>query len=105
MSERFGAIMAELRQRYDHIVIDTPPVLVVPDTRVIAQHADMILFTVHWDQTNKSQVQSALRSFETVNQHIDGLILNRINPKRAQKYGSQSTYGAYGNFGSAYFSE
>ena len=104
-SPAFSEFLDDMRARYDFVVIDTPPVLVVPDTRVIAQHADMILFTVHWDQTNKSQVQSALRSFETVNQHIDGLILNRINPKRAQKYGSQSTYGAYGNFGSAYFSE
>ncbi|PJE36147.1 chain-length determining protein [Pseudooceanicola lipolyticus] len=102
-SESFARLLAEAKREYDLIVLDTPPVLVVPDARIIAQNADVILFAVKWDSTSKSQVEEALRMFESVNQRVSGLILNHISPKGMKRYGYGGKYGAYSAYGRKYY--
>jgi capsular exopolysaccharide synthesis family protein len=102
-SERFQDLMNELRTRYDFIIIDTPPVLVVPDARVIGQVADAIIFAVAWDRTSRAQVTEALRQFATVNVRVTGLALSQISPKGMKRYGYGGRYGAYSSYGKAYY--
>lgn len=102
-SPRFAEFLASAREIYDIIIIDTPPVLVVPDARIVAQHSDVVLFTVRWDQTTKTQVRDALHMFETVGVTVDGLVLNQVDPKGMRKYGYGEAYGAYGSYGSEYY--
>ena len=102
-SESFGELIREVRAKYDVIILDTPPVLVVPDARILAQHVDALLFAVHWDSTSKTQVQDALRMFETVNQPVTGLVLNQIDPKGMKRYGYGERYGAYASYGQRYY--
>jgi succinoglycan biosynthesis transport protein ExoP len=102
-SDKFSALIAESREKYDVIIIDTPPVLVVPDARIIAQVADAVLFSVKWDSTSKNQVDEALRMFHNSNQRIAGLVLSQINAKRMKHYGYGGRYGAYAGYGSKYY--
>ena len=99
-SAAFSKLIAEVREKYDTIIIDTPPVLVVPDARIVAQHVDAMLFVVAWDRTPKSQVTAALHMFEASGQKISGLVLNQINPKGMRNYGYGGKYGGYGAYGS-----
>lgn len=100
-SNAFGDFIESLRGSYDHIVIDTPPVLIVPDARLLAQAADWFLFVVHWDVTLKSQVQEALARFSSLGLSPSGLALNKISETRMREYG----YGhnAYGQYGGNYY--
>lgn len=102
-SERFSQLMEKARDAYDVILIDTPPVLVVPDARVIAQSADALLFVVKWDSTTKSQVEDALHMFDTANQRVHGLALNQISVKGMKRYGYGGKYGAYSSYGRKYY--
>ncbi len=102
-SEKFKAMLQDMRARYDFIVIDTPPVLVVPDARIIAQHADAVLFTVKWDSTTKPQVDESLRLFRDANLRIAGLVLSQISPRGMKRYGYGGKYGAYGAYGAKYY--
>lgn len=102
-SQRFAELIQTAREQYDHIVIDTPPVLVVPDARIIAQNTDAIVFVVHWDKTIKPAVVDALREFESVNAQVSGLVLNQINVKGMRRYGYGDKYGAYASYGSKYY--
>ncbi|MCA1338148.1 polysaccharide biosynthesis tyrosine autokinase [Pseudooceanicola marinus] len=104
-SQSFGRMIEEARQHYDQIIIDTPPVLVVPDARVIAQHVDAILFVVHWDRTERGQVEAALDLFESVNHPVNGLVLNKISPAGMRRYGYGHKYGyGYGyGYGGKYY--
>ena len=101
-SERFAAMMATARAEYDFVIIDTPPVLIVPDARIIAQHADVTIFVVKWDQTTPEQVNDALHMFDSVNHPVSGLALNQINPRGMKRYGYYQ-YGTYARYGKRYY--
>ena len=102
-SDRFKSFISEMRDQYDFIIIDTPPVLVVPDARIISQNADAILFSVKWDSTNKGLVEESMRFFHNSNQRITGLVLSQIDEKGMKRYGYGGEYGAYGAYGKGYY--
>ncbi len=94
-SERFHHFMTQAREKYDVVIIDTPPVLVVPDARVIAKSVDAILYSVLWDKTTKSQVAEGLNQLSMLGLGVSGLVLDHIDPKRMKRYGYGGKYGSY----------
>lgn len=102
-SDAFRDLLAQLRTTYDAVVIDCPPVLVVPDARIMAPHADAVLFTVRWDSTSEYEIEEALRIFHSSGQRISGFILGQIDLQRMKNYGSHGQYSAYSNYGSSYY--
>lgn len=97
-SDKFKAFISDLRDAYDYVIIDTPPVLAVPDARVIGQSVDAILYTVKWDSTTHRQVNEGLKSFETVNLKVTGLVLGQISSKGMKRYGYGDSYAAYDSY-------
>lgn len=104
-SEKFKSFIEDVRNKYDYIVIDTPPVLVVPDARVIGQHCDAIMFSVKWDSTNKAQVRAALKALSSVNLKISGLVLSQIDAKGMKRYGYGDRGGAYAAYSNGYYDD
>ncbi len=102
-SEAFSAMLAEAQEQYDIVIIDTPPVLVVPDARVIAPKVDATVFVVHWDRTSTTQVQEGLRMLDMPNTRLAGLVLSQIDPKGMRRYGYGERYGAYAAYGGKYY--
>ena len=102
-SARFASLIEGLRHRYDIVIIDMPPVLLVPDTRIVAQRADAVLFAVKWDHTSRAQLAEAIRQFDIAGTQIAGLVLTQIDPKGMKKYGYGGKYGAYGAYQSKYY--
>jgi len=102
-SESFRHLIERLRDEYDYAIIDTPPVLVVPDSRVIGQHVDAIIYSVNWDRTTRTQVQEGLRQFATVNLRVTGLVLSQIDPAGMKRYGYGDKYGAYSRYARGYY--
>ncbi|MDV7144301.1 GNVR domain-containing protein [Tropicimonas sp. TH_r6] len=86
-SEAFGGFLDEARKRYDRIIIDTPPVLAVTDSRVIGAHVDAILYVVRWDSTERSQISAGIRSLRTAKLPVSGLVLTQVDPKGMRRYG------------------
>jgi capsular exopolysaccharide synthesis family protein len=103
-SNRFKDFIAERRDTYDTIIVDTPPVLIVPDSRIIAQVADATLFSVKWDSTTRPQVDESLRLIQNANQKVTGLILSQVDAAGMKKYGYGGSYGAYAGYGAQYYS-
>ncbi len=97
-SDKFHAFLGDLRKKYDYVIIDTPPVLAVPDARVIGQSVDAILYTVKWDSTTRRQVSEGLKSLRSVGAAVTGLVLAQINKRGMKRYGYGDSYGAYGDY-------
>jgi capsular exopolysaccharide synthesis family protein len=104
-SARFAALLEMARRNYDFVIIDTPPVLVVPDARVIGQLVDTVIYAVHWDKTHRHNVAEGLRLLGSVNVPVSGMVLSQIDPVGMKKYGYAATYGAYGKAAAAYLEQ
>jgi len=99
-SEGFRALITEARRRYDHIIIDTPPVLLVPDARIVSQMSDYTMLAVAWNRTTREQVLHAKMMFESIGRPIDGFVLNNIKKNRLGR-GAQNAY--YYKSGAKYY--
>ena len=97
-SNTFSDFIKGLREHYDHIIIDTPPVLAVPDARVIGQLVDAVIYTVKWDSTPHRQVLDGLKSLQSVNVRVSGLVLNQVDGNKMKRYGYADSYGDYSSY-------
>ena len=89
-STRFDELLAFLSTKYDCIIIDTPPVLAVTDSIVIARHSTANLVVARYAKTAIQELEIVVNRFEQANLKINGFILNDI--LREAGYG----YGGYG---------
>lgn len=88
-SEAMRAVLAELRGRFDIIVVDTPPLLPVADGAVAAAWADGVVLLVRTAKTPRQQVAHSLRSLESVGARLIGSVMT-MSPM-----GSSSRYSSY----------
>lgn len=69
-----------LREQFDVIILDAPPLLPVMDTRILADHADQILFVMAWRNTPKTLAKRALKSLSFNSDKIAGVVINKVDP-------------------------
>ncbi|MEM6602488.1 MAG: CpsD/CapB family tyrosine-protein kinase, partial [Pseudomonadota bacterium] len=80
-------LLDELKQRYQFVIMDTPPLAPVVDTAVIANCVDHIVYVTAWETTPRDVVKSTIKTLDKSKEKIAGIVLNRIDPKRESKYG------------------
>jgi len=85
-SNRFRDLLAQLKERYDLVILDTPPTLVVADARILSRHADAVVYMIRWDRTPRGAVQEGLKEMRNVKAPLAGTALTMINEERAMKY-------------------
>ena len=94
MSRRFGALIDTLRHRYELVVLDTPPTLLVTDARVVTSLVDAVIYVVRWDHTPSGAVKEGLRELTSVNAPIAGMVMTMVREERAVQAGLDA-YGYY----------
>ena len=69
------------RNEYDMVLIDTPPMLVMPDARVLGRMADAVVLIARAGQTSRRAVQAAYKRFVEDSTPVLGVVLNGWNAK------------------------
>ncbi|MFH7004504.1 polysaccharide biosynthesis tyrosine autokinase [Flavobacterium bizetiae] len=104
LSDAMGDLITELKQHYDYIILDTPPVGLVSDALELAQYADVTLYIVRQNYTKKDMItllNTRVQRGELANASI---ILNGYENKA--KYGTAYGYGyGYGAYSNGYHDE
>lgn len=86
-SSRMSDLMSRLREKFDYIVIDTPPVLSVVDAVAFAGMADKILVTIDSQRTRPASVSETFRLLRPETQRIGGIVFNKVVPEQYRRYG------------------
>jgi polysaccharide biosynthesis transport protein len=99
-SGRVKELLQRFRGRFDTILIDSAPVLTVPDARILGRSADAVILVIRAHRTQHESAFAAVRSFDEDGTPLLGTILNDWNPKRSPHGKAYSPYGAYAPYGS-----
>ncbi|TJY42767.1 CpsD/CapB family tyrosine-protein kinase [Cohnella pontilimi] len=91
-SKRMETLILELKQQYDLIVLDTPPVLAVTDPLIVSRLTDGVLLMADAGKIKREMILKAKGALERVEARILGVVLNNINRKTVDGY----YYGYYG---------
>ena len=97
-SSNMRDLITELREQYDHIVIDTPPTLSVTDAVVLSPRADATILVIRSGQTTKQALRRARDILMQVNAHVAGVLLNAVDltsPDYYYYYEYQGKYTQY----------
>lgn len=90
--KKFADMMAQLVQVYDIIIIDTPSVLAVSDSQIIAEFADKVLMVTRYNKSIEGQVVYAVKQLNKSGIHVDGIIINDMVQGIASKYNYNYSY-------------
>lgn len=85
-SERIVDILDHLRQHYELIIIDSPPLVPLVDGRALAEHSDRIILAMGWDQTPQEVISHTINLLSPVHERILGTVLTRVDLSRLRFY-------------------
>ncbi|PHS12303.1 MAG: chain-length determining protein [Kangiella sp.] len=103
-SPRFTRLLEGLKSKFDHVVIDTPPINAVSDSLVISQKADAVIYVVKSDDTRINVVQHGVKRLLEAKAKLAGVVLNQVDTSKVQEtdyyHGYYDAY-SYGDSGAA----
>ena len=101
-SSNMKDVLVELRDQYDHIVIDTPPTLSVTDAVVLSTKADAVVLVIRSGVTTKGALRRSRDILMQVNAKVTGVLLNAVDLNSPDYY---YYYEYQGKYGSRYYQE
>jgi succinoglycan biosynthesis transport protein ExoP len=93
-SEKFARLLDELSERFDRVILDSPPTAAVTDSAILSTLVDGVIFVVRSFKTNLTLCRSGLRSLRDVDAPIAGAVLNAVNLSK-HEYAYYSRYYYY----------
>ncbi|AOZ05343.1 polysaccharide biosynthesis tyrosine autokinase [Cupriavidus malaysiensis] len=94
LSERMVQLLDAFSEQYDLVLIDTPPVLAVADTGVLAARCSTVFLVTRFERTTIGEVTESVKQLRQSNVEVKGAIFNGLDPN-AFRYGYGSKYGRY----------
>jgi tyrosine-protein kinase Etk/Wzc len=92
MHSNFSDLVAEIKTKYDIIIIDTPPILAVTDPAIVGGHAGSMLLVTRFGQNTIKEIDYARQRFEQNGIDVKGVVFNGVVKKASNAYGY---YGYY----------
>jgi capsular exopolysaccharide synthesis family protein len=96
-SSQMKDMLDDLREQYDHIVIDTPPTLSVTDAVVLSPRVDSVVLVIRSGQTTKQALRRSRDILAQVNARVTGVLLNAVDLSSPDYYYYYEYQGKYGD--------
>lgn len=95
-SGNMEALLSDLKERYDYIFIDTPPVNIVTDATVLSRFFDGLILVMREGTSKRDEVLYAVNKLQFVNAKVIGTVLNdkTFQAKKSYRYGKYKSYYA-----------
>jgi len=96
-SDAFTDHLNELADKYDLVIIDSPPVTSVADARILAASSDVSLLVIRLEASTRKQTEAARDGLRSVGARLIGVAINGVS--RSGAFGGASGYYPHGGFG------
>ena len=96
-SAQFKNVLEQLSEKFDHVIIDTPPVLAVTDGIIISQYTGVNLVIARYAKTQMKELELTINRFEQAGVKVNGFILNDIQRTAGSGYGYNYAYAYKAN--------
>ncbi len=91
-SKKISDLIQRMREIYDYIIVDSPPVLTVTDALIISNLVDCVIYIVSYKKTKKDQAKLALKQLKENNANVIGAVLSNIDVKQNRDYYNYYSY-------------
>ncbi|OAI51899.1 hypothetical protein AYO47_06680 [Planctomyces sp. SCGC AG-212-M04] len=91
LSPQFTELVQQLREKYDFVLIDTPPILIVTDPAAVAAHVDGVILVVRNTKRSRPQTRRVRETLDLIGARVLGVVVNGIS-ERAAGYGYGDSY-------------
>lgn len=98
-TQAFADLLRKLQERYDCILLDSPPLGPVSDALVLSKQADGILLVLKAGSTHREHARRAIRALRDVKAHIIGALLNHVRLEDARYTSEYAAYNSYRSYG------
>jgi polysaccharide biosynthesis transport protein len=102
-SIKMETLIKQLRHRFDHIVLDSPPVLPITDATILSSLVDGVIMVVECEGTTRAALSRACSVIEHSGGKILGTVLNKVDTRRDGYYGYRYYHGYYSYEYKAYY--
>ncbi|WP_323161847.1 polysaccharide biosynthesis tyrosine autokinase [Pseudomonas fluorescens] len=92
MHANFRELLAELSERYDVVIIDTPPLLAVTDAAIVGREAGISLIVARFGVNPAKEIELTIRRFAQNGIELKGAVFNGVEKRAASYYGNGSYY-------------
>ena len=102
-SQHFNQLIKDLKEEYDYVILDTPPLGLVIDAAVVAEQCDGSMIVIGVDRNRTSVVQSVVEQLRKSGSNVLGVVLNKYGSKTKRSSGKyykeyyKKHYKSYGN--------
>lgn len=94
-SERMNIVLEKLKEQFDYVLVDAPPIMPVTDAAVIAGKVDGVILLIEAGSISPSIAKEAKERMEQGGGHILGVVLNKVDVGSSRHYGYGYGYGYY----------
>lgn len=85
-SERMNRVMEALKERYDLIIYDTPPLRTITDAQILASKVDGVILVSRYEYTRKEEIKQSKETLTKVKANIVGYVMNQIPRSKDSRY-------------------
>ena len=96
-SDRMRALLSEAGEAYDLIVIDSPPVRLVSDTRILSHLVDKTVFVIRWAKTRREVATLGIKQIVEAGASVAGVVLSIVDVPKNARYGYADSGYYYGS--------
>ena len=104
-SRKMEQLLAWLRGEFDHIIVDSPPVLPVTDSTILSTLVDGVIMVVACESTSRAALNRACRIVQHSGGRILGTVFNKVDDRRDGYYGYRYYHGHYTDRNNSYYNE
>ena len=94
-SRRMSELIQDVKQRFDLVLVDSPPILGVSDAAVLASEVDLTMLVVQHRKLPRNMLMRVKQAVENVGGHVIGVVLNNVDVRSDSQYQYYTSYYTY----------